>query len=203
METDGARTVLLVDDETALRELYESILDDTFDVVTAAGSGAALELVDESIDVALLDRRMPEMSGDELLLRLRESGYEMPVGMVSALKPDRDIVELPLDDYLAKPVHTTELLERTELLVLRTHLDRPCRELFRLAAKKSALEAGEGTDAEGTEAIRELVARMESLQERVDPQVDHLRARDIAYPSSLETLPDAVWDACQPPEQTT
>ena len=61
-------TVMLVDDEPTLVDLYETFLSGEYDVRTATGGTEALEVMDESVDVALLDRRMPELSGDEVLL---------------------------------------------------------------------------------------------------------------------------------------
>jgi CheY-like chemotaxis protein len=60
-------TVLVVDDEPQLAELYSMQLAEEYEVRTATGGPEALDLVDEEVDVALLDRRMPRMSGDELL----------------------------------------------------------------------------------------------------------------------------------------
>ena len=60
-------TVLVVDDEPSLAELYSMQHAEEYEVRTATGGPEALDLVDEEVDVALLDRRMPRMSGDELL----------------------------------------------------------------------------------------------------------------------------------------
>ena len=156
--------VLLVDDEPALVGLYEAALEETCDVVAATDGEEALALVDESVDVVLLDRRMPGTSGDEVLSALRQRGYEMPVGIVSGIQPDTDILGLPLDAYLIKPVEPEQLRETAELLAVRTEFDERCRELFRLVAKKTALEAAGAVDRDSSRRFQRLVDRIETLR---------------------------------------
>ena len=74
------------------------------DVRTAYGGEEALEKADEDVDLVFLDRQMPDMSGDDVLERVRERGLDCRVVMVTAVDPDFDIVEMPFDDYLTKPV---------------------------------------------------------------------------------------------------
>ena len=64
--------VLVVDDEPDIAESYEMWLQEDHDVEMATSGEAALEALDESVDVLLLDRRMPEMSGDEVLRALAD-----------------------------------------------------------------------------------------------------------------------------------
>ena len=68
-------TILVVEDEQALIELYVRWLEDEYDVRTAEGGEEALEEFDDSVGVVLLDRLMPGMSGDEML---EESGSGRP-----------------------------------------------------------------------------------------------------------------------------
>ena len=69
-------TVVVVEDEPDLADLYTAWLDDDYDVHAAYGGEEALELIDDlgAVDVVLLDRRMPEVSGDEVLSALRDRG---------------------------------------------------------------------------------------------------------------------------------
>jgi DNA-binding response OmpR family regulator len=110
-----------------------------YEVRTATGGPEALDLVDEEVDVALLDRRMPRMSGDELLDKLRERGIEAKVAMLTAVDPDVDIVDMPFDDYRTKPVAAAELRGLVRTLLLRASYDERCQEFFQLASKKAAL----------------------------------------------------------------
>jgi len=59
--------VLIVDDEPDLADLYASWLPEQYAVVTAYDGRGALDALDGSVNVVLLDRRMPGMSGDEVV----------------------------------------------------------------------------------------------------------------------------------------
>ncbi|MFC7132458.1 MULTISPECIES: response regulator transcription factor [Salinibaculum] len=105
---DPEPTVLFVDDERDLLEVYEALYGDDYEVLTAAGGQEALRKFDDDVDFAFLDRRMPEMSGDELLDAIRDAGYETPVGMLSAV--DAEVAAPPeCAVYIAKPADRGEV----------------------------------------------------------------------------------------------
>ncbi|TKX53143.1 response regulator [Halorubrum sp. SP3] len=168
-------TVLAVDDEPDLAELYRVYLDPAYDVRIATGGEEAVDAMDETVDVVLLDRRMPDMSGHEVLEAIRNEGYDARVAMLTAVEPDVDIVEMPFDDYKTKPVTKEDLLTLVEVLLHRAAFDERSQEFFALASKKAALEAAGTTNSEEYE---ELVERMESVRLEVDDTLDHLSARD-------------------------
>jgi len=164
----GDPTVLLVDDESRLVRLFSLYLEDSFTVLTATGGEKALELVDESVDAVVLDRRMPDLNGDEVLERLRAEGYDIPVAMATAVDPGVDIVDMPFDEYLTKPIDREKLRGTIELLLARANYDKKSREFFRLASKRAALES-EGRFAEtNSEEYQDLIERMETLQAELD-----------------------------------
>ncbi|WP_418285853.1 response regulator [Halorubrum sp. DTA46] len=175
--TDGAArpTVLAVDDEPDLAELYRVYLDSAYDVRIATDGEAALAEMDDDVDVVLLDRRMPDMSGHEVLSAMREAGYDARIAMLTAVEPDVDIVDMPFDDYKTKPVSKEDLLTLVEVLLHRAEFDRHSQEFFALASKKAALEASGTT---GTEEYEELLEKIERVRDRVDDTLDHLSARD-------------------------
>lgn len=166
-------SILLVDDDLNLLQLYEAILADTFDVRTATRGETAIDIVNESIDAVLLDRRMPGMSGDDLLVALREHGDDTPIGMISAVTPDIDIIDLPFDMYLTKPIDRDELRATIELLVQFDGIDKKSREFLRLAAKKVALNHTDQA-LKDSKKYRELLERMETLQADVNDQSEML-----------------------------
>ena len=120
MSTENA-TVLAVDDERTLLEIYEMWFDDSYTVKTADSGSAALSAMDESVDIVLLDRRMPGTSGDEVLERLRSDGYDCPVVMVTAAEPDEGVIELSFDEYVVKPLDRAELLETVDRALMRAN----------------------------------------------------------------------------------
>ena len=89
--------VLLVDDDARIRKAVGAGLAlEGFEVVPASGGRAALEAV-ERIDPAimLLDMTMPDLDGLEVLRRLRASGNDLPVCVLSARDEIDDRVERP------------------------------------------------------------------------------------------------------------
>jgi DNA-binding response OmpR family regulator len=136
----GDPTVLVVDDEPEITALYGEWLADTYDVRRAYSGEEALEEVDERVSVVLLDRRMPDRSGDEVLAEIRERGLDCRVAMVTAVDPDFDILEMGFDDYLVKPVSRDELFEIVERLLRRVDYDDAVQRYFSLASRKATLE---------------------------------------------------------------
>ncbi|MCF2239981.1 response regulator, partial [Halobacterium salinarum] len=116
-------TVLVVDDERGLADLYTIWLEDDYNVKTAYSGTEAIDAIDPTIDVALLDRQMPDVSGDDVLDELRERGIECRVAMVTAVEPELDIIGLGFDDYLQKPVDRDTLLETVGRLQRRSTYD--------------------------------------------------------------------------------
>ncbi|MBB6646134.1 response regulator transcription factor [Halobellus ruber] len=133
--------VLVVEDERDLADLYATWLRGEYRVRVAYDGREAIEKFDSEVDVALLDRRMPDLSGDETLEAIREKGGDCWVAMVTAVEPDFDIVAMGFDDYLVKPVTREALAGTVENLLLRSTYDEGIQELFSLASKKALLES--------------------------------------------------------------
>jgi CheY-like chemotaxis protein len=113
------QSVLVVDDDTAVADAYRLLLeeDGNYEVSVANGGPEAMDVVDETFDVILLDRKMPEMPGDEVLRRVRERGYECAVAFVTAAEPFDGDERLPFDAYLTKPVDKTTLRAAVDRLI--------------------------------------------------------------------------------------
>lgn len=73
----GNPTVLIADDEAALVELFSTYFENDVIVETALNGDEAIERLDDTVDVVLLDRRMPRMSGDEVAEYIRENGLRL------------------------------------------------------------------------------------------------------------------------------
>ena len=171
MTGPDAATVLIVEDEVELAESYAEILDNEHEVRIATTGEEGLETIDHDVEVVLLDRRMPGMSGDEMLGKLVERGITAKVAMLTAVEPEVDIIGLPFDDYITKPVDNEELLALVDVLLKRAAYDERSQKFFQLAAKKATLEtAGREQSAE----YRELTDRLQQLQQEVDATLDEL-----------------------------
>jgi DNA-binding response OmpR family regulator len=161
--------VLVVEDERDLADLYATWLRDEYRVRVAYGGREAIEQLDDEVDIALLDRRMPDLSGDETLQAIREEGIECRVAMVTAVEPDFDIVEMGFDDYLVKPVSRDALKGTVENLLLRNTYDDGIQELFALASKKALLESEKDpATLDANEEYQELSERVATLRSDLD-----------------------------------
>jgi DNA-binding response OmpR family regulator len=170
--SDGMRvaepTVLMVDDEKRVADGYALRLDDVADVTVAYDGEEALDTVDDGLepDIVLLDRHMPGMSGDEVLTRIRERDVESRIVMVTAVDPGLDVLDMPFDDYLSKPV------EREDLLAV---VDQQCQvlayellgEYFRLESTRAvvASQVPEKDASDGT--IDDVEAKRSAIEERI------------------------------------
>lgn len=133
-------TVLVVDDDPNIVSYYANTLVDRFEVRTADGGESALRAIDERIDVVLLDRDMPDRSGEEVLREIRRRGFDCMVAMVTAIEPDVNVVDMPFDTYVVKPVRSDELVETVESLRNRLNCSNQLRELYRLTERIATLE---------------------------------------------------------------
>ena len=110
--------ILIAEDDADMRELLEEILAEaSFYVITAANGRFALAHVEneqEQIDLVLTDVQMPELKGDELLAKVRQTRAETPVVVITAFGSVENAVEMVKKgaySYLTKPFATKDLLE--------------------------------------------------------------------------------------------
>lgn len=161
--------VLLVDDEKEVADAYALRLEGVADVTVAYGGPEALSKIKESDppDTVLLDRHMPNQSGDDVLTDLRSYDIQTRVIMVTAIDPGLELLDLPFDDYLCKPV------EREDI---RTAVDQQCQvlayellgEYFETESKRSVIAAELDRDRLAEhEEYNALDDRVETLRDRV------------------------------------
>jgi DNA-binding response OmpR family regulator len=117
------RKILIVDDDSALRQsLTEQLeLNEEFVTVECDTAAGALEIAKhERFDAILLDVGLPDMDGRELCRRLRDAAVQVPIVMLTGADSDADTIlglDAGADDYVAKPFRLSVLLAR-----LRAHL---------------------------------------------------------------------------------
>ena len=137
----GNQTVLVAEDEESLRRLYKTWLEsEGFNVLTAENGQEAHEVWDENIDAVLLDRRMPEKYGDEVLEEGRDKGLDTPVSMITAVDPDLEISQMGFDDYVVKPTEKDEIIETVNDLVSTNQIRQTVREFARTGVKINKLQ---------------------------------------------------------------
>jgi len=169
-------TVLIVEDEKNLADLFGIWLQEQFEVHVAYAGEDALEIfAEESIDIVLLDRRMPGLSGTEVLQSIREGGDAQQVIMVTAVQPTEDLASIDVDDYLLKPIDRTKLLRAVEAAELILTYEDSLTELLSLTARKATLEANlDKTELEKDDRYGDLLQRIRELEEEADTTLQRL-----------------------------
>jgi DNA-binding response OmpR family regulator len=188
MTDTSGRTVLLVDDEPKLLDLYESFLQDTYEVITATcGTEGIAVSNDRDVDVAILDRRMPGLSGTEVLEELRNQDPSVKVLMLTAVEPDFDIVRMEFDTYLNKPVSQSELQSNIEELLALESFTSTVREYHALLRKEATLRQSKTTlELERNDTFENLEDKIADLEATVGKQIDP--TDDETFVSSLRSV---------------
>jgi DNA-binding response OmpR family regulator len=140
----GQATVLLVEDNTVLREALGLTLSRAgMRAVFAADGAAGLDVfATTEPDVVVLDLGLPVLDGWQVLARIREQS-DVPVLMLTAQSLEHDKVrglEAGADDYLAKPFGTRELLARIRALARRPRTALPATSLLRVESAELELD---------------------------------------------------------------
>ena len=141
-------TILVVDDQSSVRQLLKDYLSEQgFHVLTATDGQNAIYIArHEQPDLILLDIMMPKMDGYQFLRQYRQE-RQTPIIIITAREEETDAVlglDLGADDYIIKPFRMRELLARINAVLRRT--DTPT-EKFEL------LRAGEITLDERTHTV--------------------------------------------------
>ncbi len=124
--------VLLVDDsEEFINILAWAMVESGFDVVTAETGDAALEaLVDGGFDAMVIDLRLPDMSGTEVIEQSRNVNLGLPTIVVSSYAGCLDSSRLSclgVECVLPKPVRMATLIEKVGEIVQRIELQEPAQ----------------------------------------------------------------------------
>src|ERR1700689_5480897 len=122
------QTILVIDDDENLRDTIGVLLErEGFRAILASDGRSGL---DQAIlgkpALILADLRLPDLSGVEVCKRIRNSGIQTPIIVLSAIGEEMDkvlLLEIGADDYIVKPFGTRELLARIRAVLRRTSSD--------------------------------------------------------------------------------
>ncbi|MHC3381732.1 response regulator [Haloarcula sp. H-GB5] len=176
-ESKEDETVFIIDDEEGMVVFLEDCLDGHYTVKSDTDAIRAFHRIDNSVDVVLLDRKMPEMTGDKLLGLLREKGLDVQIAMITAIKPTEEIMEMPFDDYLVKPVEEPEVLGLVDTLITRKQFRRATQRFFRNISKIQALEKANRTD---TKEYDKLIKRTAELHGKINEILDNINSPNFS-----------------------
>ncbi len=168
--TDSIR-ILVVDDEASQRELVSGYLrKQGFEVFTAAGGEAALELFRQApMELILTDQRMPGLSGLDLLKAARAINPETQVIVMTAYGSVETAVEAMRDgavDYVAKPLNLEELRQKIQRIVEKHRLYAENRALREELKSRHRIEGIIGESGQMVEVIS-LVQRVAASEATV------------------------------------
>ncbi|MFH1137065.1 MAG: response regulator [Pseudomonadota bacterium] len=113
--TDKKKKILIVDDEEHIRFLYaEELAEEGYDVITAESGYLLLEKIEaEKPDLVVLDIKMVDYNGLDLLQDIRNKYYDMPVILCTAYDTFKeDMKSIAADHYVIKSFDLTELKNR-------------------------------------------------------------------------------------------
>lgn len=190
--------ILLVDDQPANLHVLVAALKADYRLKTATSGIDGLELAqqEDRPQLILLDVMMPEMSGIEVLRRLRETpkARDIPVIFVSADSSEQsqlEGLELGADDYLTKPVVTTVLLARVRNILQRKRAETQLRlaaHVFQHSGEAILITDHENRIVEVNPAFSRLTGY----------SLDEVRGKNPRILSSGRTAPEvyqAMWEA--------
>lgn len=117
------KTILIVEDEPKILEVIESYVRNAGynPICTTTGSSALTQFNDNPIDLVLLDLMLPDISGEEICRRIRQTA-DTPIIMITAKTDEESIISglgMGADDYVTKPFSPRQLIARIEALFRR------------------------------------------------------------------------------------
>ena len=178
-ESGEIPTVLVVEDDRALADTYAAWLDPAYDVRTTYSGSDGLAWYDPEVDVALIDRKLSESSGTGVIQKMEQRAVDDQKAMLTSVEPGRDLVDLPCDEYLTKPVTKSELRDVVRELQIRSELDNDLQRHFTLSSKIAALENSSATETDA--AITVLEREAEQVRARIDDRLTKIEEVETAF----------------------
>ena len=129
METSSKQTILVIDDDDNLRDTIGLMLEkEGFrPLLVSDGKTGVQEAIAAQPALILSDLRMPGMNGIDVCKKIRASGLQIPLIVLSAASDEMDkvlLLEIGADDYIVKPFGARELLARIRAVLRRTAPDQ-------------------------------------------------------------------------------
>jgi len=168
----NAKTILVVEDETAIASFVTLYLKNAGYLVKAVGTGGAAlnAIAAETPALIILDLNLPDMDGIEICRRVRKSS-DVPILMLTARDEDVDKIiglEVGADDYLTKPFNPRELVARVKSVLRRSSQDRRRDEGDEITHGDLTINAGRREVMVGDREIQLAPKEFELLWELLD-----------------------------------
>src|SRR5580698_6668026 len=193
-------TILVADDQAANRELLEELLTaQGYEVISVPDGAAAVEqLTRTQVDLVLLDVMMPYLNGFEVCQTIKDNPdtYLVPVILITALSDKQDRLEgikVGADDFLTRPVDSTELLARVRSLLklkFRTdELERAESVLFSLAR---SIESKDPYTHGHCERLADYSVRLGRQVGLPEDEITALQRAGVVHDIGKVSVPDAI-----------
>ena len=169
---DETPTVLVVSDDHDLGDTYSVWLESEYDVRTTYSGSSGLTWYDPTVDIVLLDRHIPDLSGVEVVHNMAERDVDDQRALLTGADPGSELADLPCDACLRKPVTKAELRDTVRELQIRSKLDDELQRHFTLTSKIAALESSNA--AETDDAIASLRRKAGRVRDRIEDRLDGL-----------------------------
>lgn len=151
--------VMIIEDDKMVCDLYEKILEKEYNVSKANNGEEALKKVSSEIDLILLDRRLPDKEGLEIMKEIKNNPKyeEIPIMMLTGLEPDFNIDEMPLEDYLEKPINPSDLRQSVEKIIYKCEYEEEYQKISdNLHKYNKILEQENNINTEKEEKLKQL-----------------------------------------------
>ncbi|WP_457756357.1 sigma-54-dependent transcriptional regulator [Thermodesulfatator indicus] len=157
--------ILIVDDEEIQCQLIKGFLEKQgYDVCYTSNPKEALEIFEkEPIWLVLLDQKMPELTGEELLAKLKEINPKVRAIMITAygeVETAVKVMKLGADDFLEKPINLDDLLSRIKRLEQETFTNQEAEEVIQKLEEKKELPLKIIAESKQMKEVLSMVARV-------------------------------------------
>lgn len=187
-------SVLIVDDEKSARDTISEVLSKECFVETASGGKEALEkLASKNFHVVLLDIRMPEMDGMEVLKRIKSNTQvsKLEVIMLTAFDEAKlawEAAGIGASDFITKPFRNEDLILRVKIAAKR----KMDHDIFLKKVELANKIANDGAGKEDIFGKRKAI--LDALFGKNNLNIDNVKLED------LEAIRDGKWDGRSPGE---
>lgn len=190
---DPARpTILLIEDEADVRQGLATLLGDRYNVLEAGSGQEAIQLYEQyqmNLSLVMLDIRLPDMSGLEILKALRAINVNPDIIMATAIKDQTSAIQAMQDgavDYLVKPFLAADVQAAIKRVIDKQDFRRKIREVKEMAEKSAILAERRDILAQEIEMKKKLSGQQIDPLERYS-FVDNLAA-NYSYQQIVELL---------------
>lgn len=188
---DKIMNILIADDNNEIREIVRVLLEsEGYNVIEAIDGEDAVNKVDESIDLIILDIMMPIKSGFRACIEIREK-TSAPILFLTAKTQDSDkymAFSSGSDDYLSKPFSYTELVSRVKALLRRYYVYRGKEQV----APADTIHVNELTINTATRDV--LIDTREIILTEIEYKILLLMANHRKKIFSAQNLYESVWE---------